>query len=969
MDIHRIRFIKHPAVEINSLAFSHRSNTNEPTPPQLRLALGRANGDVEIWNPLNRGTSSNIASTSAAKSSSASGGGSCTWSQETILRSGKDRTIDSLAWTQDLEGETADGRKVPGKLRLFSIGYSTHVTEWDLAAGKPLRHVGVGQSEVWCMAAQPRWDGGEKRKGSQPSDAPTDVRQEQLLALGCGDGSIILLSTADGDLIYVKTLQRSSGKKPRVMSLAWYGRDRIVAGYSDSMIRVYEIAGRGKILSNMSLGNAGKGGPRETLVWTVSVLRDETIVSGDSTGEIKIWDARNYTLLQRLQSHSNDPADLLSLAASNDGTLLLSGDLKRRTTLYQRSAPHTKGGKGRWAAVSRQRHHQGDVKTMVAFESRQMSVVVSGGVDATPIVNPLRTFGQEHHRALPAYSSYPATCSAPTARLVMSWWDREARIWNIVPREAAAEEDEETEDPGASSRKLVAHLAVQGEESITSADINATGSLVAIASMSALKLFHIRPRKSASTYRISKVEMPSALASTGAKLIQFSPDGKWLAAALADNTVRLCRFTNSEDAKQPWEVFDTVVDFERKHGSASQRAVWGTHEKYDHVITRFAWSSDSRILVAGDLSGNLDTWVLEGTENLDWTDAHTANGNPKASHDDDDSSADESDDESHPEVIFGQHWKPHSESLPRLPTAPVVLSFRPSTTTKIEPDANIGLHATRHNPAPHSHELSHGEDRLVAVTARSEILEFNVMSGKLTDWSKRNPNSVFPASFRNVLDQPMGCIWDVDEAENKSRIWLYGSSWLWMFDLARDLPQGIAPLDADASDENKRKRKRELDAVESRVLVKTNAGAGGKVKDKELGAGMGLKVRTHRGEQHNGDAKEAVFEAGRSGREASDDESTGPEDADEDNNVDTDDEDNQRLVALRRKSSDGEDHDRDEAGQLVQLGPPHHWHTFKYRPIVAVVPLERGDGAAASEGQLEVALVECPLEHAASKER
>ena len=133
MDIHRCRFIPYPASAINALAFSHTSSTNakSKTPPSLRLAIGRANGDIEIWDPL---------------------GGS--WLQETILRGGKNRSIEGLAWIQDPDDVDRSGYKVPGRLRLFSIGYSPAVTEWDLAAGKPLRHSSGNRGEIWCMAAQ-----------------------------------------------------------------------------------------------------------------------------------------------------------------------------------------------------------------------------------------------------------------------------------------------------------------------------------------------------------------------------------------------------------------------------------------------------------------------------------------------------------------------------------------------------------------------------------------------------------------------------------------------------------------------------------------------------------------------------------------------------------------------------------------------------------------------------------------------
>lgn len=356
MDIHRCRFVPYPSSAINALAFSHPSNPNAngKGPATLRLAIGRANGDIEIWNPL-KGA----------------------WFQETILRGGKDRSIEGLAWTQDPDEEGRDGWKVPGKLRLFSIGYSTTVTEWDLESGKPVRHSSGSYGEAWCLAAQPRLQ--SKQAGND--EAKTDSRlQGQHLAVGCADGAVVLFSTADNDLSFIRTLTRPSTKRARVLSITFKNRDVVVAGYADSTIRAFDVR-NGQLLRSMSLGAGPAGGPRETLVWSVKCLPDGTIVSGDSTGELRFWDGNNYTLVQRLKSHV---ADILDVAVSSDGESVMSGGMDQRTTIYKRMGSGKKGDRRRWAALSHQRFHSHDVKVLAAFETKNMSIVASGGTASRP---------------------------------------------------------------------------------------------------------------------------------------------------------------------------------------------------------------------------------------------------------------------------------------------------------------------------------------------------------------------------------------------------------------------------------------------------------------------------------------------------------------------------------------------------------------------------------------------------------
>lgn len=359
MDVHRCRFVPYPASTINALAFSHTSSPNqrEPSPPNLRLAIGRANGNIEIWNPQ-KGQ----------------------WVQESILRGGKDRGIEGLVWTHDPEGDGHDGKKLAGKIRLFSIGYSTVITEWDLALGRPVRHSGSNHGEIWCIGAQPKWEASMNVMGHLVKDRERDG-VEQHLVVGCVDGTIVLYSTANGDLHFLRTLARPSGKNSRVLCIAFLGHERIVAGHADSTIRIFNVR-NGRQLSSMSLGTGQSGGPSEILVWSIKCLPDCTIVSGDSTGELRFWDGQNYTLLQRIKSHKED---ILDVAVSADGSTVFSAGMDRRTTLYRPTANAGKGKRNRWAEISHQRHHAHDVKTMATFESNDMSVVASGGELKAPV--------------------------------------------------------------------------------------------------------------------------------------------------------------------------------------------------------------------------------------------------------------------------------------------------------------------------------------------------------------------------------------------------------------------------------------------------------------------------------------------------------------------------------------------------------------------------------------------------------
>jgi U3 small nucleolar RNA-associated protein 4 len=350
MDIHRSRFVPYPPSAINALAFSHTQPGEDGEDPEcLRLAVGRSNGNIEIWNP--------------AKGA---------WLQERIFYGGKDRSVEGLAWTQEPEEKDAQGKKVPGRLRLFSIGYSSSITEWDLATGLPARHSNGNHSEVWCFAAQPKG----KLSGKEGADLGADVRQD--LVAGCADGTLVLLSTVDNELRFDKFLSRSTTKKARVLSVTYKDRDTVLAGFADSMIRVFDTR-NGNVLRNISLGSGPPGGPKEILVWKVKCLSNGDFVSGDSTGDIRIYSGKNYSQTQRITGHE---ADVLDLAVSKDGTMMFSGGMDRRTCYYtcNKKAGAARGNRGeKWRKVTHKRYHEHDVKAMVTYEGTKLNVVVSGG--------------------------------------------------------------------------------------------------------------------------------------------------------------------------------------------------------------------------------------------------------------------------------------------------------------------------------------------------------------------------------------------------------------------------------------------------------------------------------------------------------------------------------------------------------------------------------------------------------------
>ncbi|KAL4796572.1 quinon protein alcohol dehydrogenase-like superfamily [Aspergillus venezuelensis] len=925
MDIHRCRFIPYAPQAINALSFSHppSKELSGKGVPTLRLALGRANGDIEIWNPA-RGA----------------------WFQESVLRGGKDRSIEGLAWTLDpAEDGPTSAQKQAGKLRLFSIGYSTSVTEWDLECGRPKRHSAGNYGEMWCLAAQPRW-APAKGRDNKPLPAKEGEFVGQHLAAGCADGSIVLLSTEDDDLKFLRVL-RPSTKKPRVLSVTFQNRDTIVAGYADSSIRVFDIR-NGQLLRTISLGKGPTGGSKELLVWSVKCLPDGTIVSGDSAGEVRFWDAKNYSLIQRIQGHL---ADTLDVAVSADGDTVVSGGADQRTVVYRKKAGEKGDKSSRWVEVTHRRYHTHDVKTFAVYETKNLSVVVSGGPDASPVVLPLREFGKEHHRNLPSLPQIPPVVSSPSSRLVMSFWDREVNIWRVSKGPTSVHEV-----PEGQRHRLVGKVLIQGEENITSATLSSDSKILVIATISSIKIFTVRRRKNdeRGTLRVQKIEdIPSSVSDEGARLVTVSPDSKWLCIVRPNSDIALARIQPASSATEKPTISSKLLNLHRAPRHARfENISHGTLGNYERTIRCAVFSHDSKILASGDLSGCIDTWTLE--------DASEQTSKSKKTSDSDADSDSDSDDEEYTPTIQGQRWRATATDspIPRLKASVALLSFR--------------------SPTPSSNLLTNGstpsESRLMALTTDHQLVELDAAQGKLSEWTRRNPKAFLPADFKGVRDRAMGCLWDL--SGGRERLWLYGTSWMWMFDLAHDFPSTeelakVAKDEEEAEEKNasngkelqlssskkdkkakQNKRKRELAEEDvpstpgkKNKNKKSESGAGSAIPLSESGAFFYSKARSFTGP----DAAKGEWV------------SLEKETHDEEDNEDEEEDNDARLARLRRENGANQTNGT-VSKELVKGGEQSKrwWFTYKYRGILGIVPLASEDGDEGESG-LEVAVVERPM--------
>lgn len=88
-----------------------------------------------------------------------------------------------------------------------------------------------------------------------------------------------------------------------------------------------------KALKCFACNAAGDERKQHQDVWAALVLADGTIVSGDSGGNVQIWDAGHGTLITGFRQHK---ADVLALAASPGGDTLFASGADPQIAIFRR---------------------------------------------------------------------------------------------------------------------------------------------------------------------------------------------------------------------------------------------------------------------------------------------------------------------------------------------------------------------------------------------------------------------------------------------------------------------------------------------------------------------------------------------------------------------------------------------------------------------------------------------------------
>ncbi|KAG0375769.1 U3 small nucleolar RNA-associated protein [Mortierella sp. AD032] len=589
MEVHRCRFVDYVPSAINALAFA--PNTTRPV-----LACGRANGDIELWNPKHEWTLEKIIP--GGKNTSVE---ALAWSHQTIL------TEDDDFWDSEKEKQAAIKKLTKSSPRLFSAGLNAVVTEWDLTSLKPKRSVDSHGGAVWCMAVN---------------------HANTVLAVGCEDGCVRLFDIADGELTFIRSFDK---QRTRILSLAWSQDDKImVTGSANSSIYKWDVE-QGRVVSRMTVERVPG---EDTLVWSVKILSTGDVVSGDSLGHVKIWDGKTTTMIQSFNSHG---ADVLCLAVGRDGTTVFSSGVDRKCNQYrlvEQPAPKKAGKNGKsgtingktemvnkWVLAGSRRFHSHDVRAMAMDESRNVDALVSGGVDVSMVVCTASQFTAINQRRIPYVPQRPVISISKSTRLMLCRQANGLKVWRLGKSASPIQPFSDFEI-GAhmdliEPQQAVLEMNFRDDRNLTSSAMSEDGHWIAVADIEEVKLFRIEHNASRpGQLTVKKQKSFPGVRGTGAHLLAFTPDNSRLVVASTDSTVVIVDISQWESGK-----FDILAKFAQHRGVGGKITgsmdVDGEEEEtvggdgLVETIISMAVSADGQWLATGDTKNRIFVFNLD----------------------------------------------------------------------------------------------------------------------------------------------------------------------------------------------------------------------------------------------------------------------------------------------------------------------------------------------------------------------
>lgn len=530
--VHRCRFISWVPFAITAMAAS---------PSGSQLAVTRENGAIEVWEVKNQ-----------------------KWHQSVLVpgkeEPGMSGTVLALVWA--------------GKDRLFGSDMDGSVFEIDLVRQARVRETSSFGGAVWCMSA-------------------SEEEDKTVIAMGCEDGRVRIFEVLPGQgsgLNYVRAFR--SVATGRILTIKYHPaedqRHIVYTGGVDGLIRKWDSTS-GQVVLQIATESYGKSEP--ICLWTLAVLKDSTLISGDSDGHVHVWDSRDEagTLIRSFHEHR---ADVTTLAVSKDENTVFASGIDSRVAMFRRIPASESTGVEDWVYGYSHRPHSRDVRGLAIVDNGK--ILASGGNDTQICWYPVDSFAKARPARLGPFLHRQLVHVARAGKLLATQHAHHIEIWRTKAQDQ------------------LAALRFKGRMGIRCSALAPSGTLFACADDAGLKIFHFDANEDEEfgVQRLSEVE--TALVSGDAN-VSVRSDGAVVAVsfvASGDKGDNLFVYAFQSGRVCVAKISGKGGEVQNDANAVSIEASWApvSAESKSAAVKELAVSSDGRWVAIGTTAGHITVY-------------------------------------------------------------------------------------------------------------------------------------------------------------------------------------------------------------------------------------------------------------------------------------------------------------------------------------------------------------------------
>ncbi|KAI9294429.1 WD40 repeat-like protein [Neoconidiobolus thromboides FSU 785] len=357
------------------------------------------------------------------------------------------------------------------ELRLISTTLTGLVVEYSLKELRVKRYIYSEGSAVWC----------------------SKIYKEKM-AIGCEDGSIKIIDLENG-LEIVKSFQIRL-LLGRILSIDWSKDGSFLFVGNDANTIEKVDSNNGNIMLSMKVEIGIKF--KESYVWCLSMLNDNMLASGDSKGNVTIFETDFGTVLNTFRCHESD---VLCLTSNKNGTELYSAGVDSKINKF---ICNRTNGLANWEIQSYRRFHDHDTKALAIFENEQYQLF-SGGLDMKLSYVNLNSFSFTKYHSFNHFS-FPGPIQLTKNGLVASMYSDHIKIWKLGKANNSNTNNKVVGEvlPLEEDYEEKVDFYVEGYHNILTYAISNNGKYIAISDVSNMRLCEIVEENN--QLKINKVE-------------------------------------------------------------------------------------------------------------------------------------------------------------------------------------------------------------------------------------------------------------------------------------------------------------------------------------------------------------------------------------------------------------------------------------------------------------------------------